>query len=131
MSRLQTTSRENGTLADDIVRQVDELIRTTIGENKPLEIEPARGRLFELFVTADGAGYLAADADPDLTADAFCKVLAARWGLDAAAQESVARQEKIPAEQLSRMRALWSFLRMWMEWTYAWQRWREFHEERA
>jgi hypothetical protein len=43
------------------------------------------------------------------------------------AQESVARQARLPPEQLAQMRALWSFLRMWMEWTYAWQRWREFH----
>ena len=27
------------------------------------------------------------------------------------------------------MRLLWSVMRMWMEWTYAWQRWAEFHQE--
>jgi len=26
------------------------------------------------------------------------------------------------------MRMLWSFLRMWMEWAYAWERWSEFHD---
>ena len=28
---------------------------------------------------------------------------------------------------LQKMRSLWSIMRMWMEWTYAWQRWPEFH----
>lgn len=119
--------RRGVSLADDIIRQVDDLIRDSVREGRPLEVDPARARLFELFVMADGAGYLAPDAAPDLTADAFCKLLAARWGLDAAAQQSVAQQSKIPPEHLAQMRGLWSFLRMWMEWTYAWERWREFH----
>ena len=116
-------------LASQIVEHVDELISQALRENKPLEIDPVRSRLFELFVTADGAGYLSEGSDPDLTADSFCKLLAERWGLDAAAQESVSRQEKIPQEHLAKMRGLWSFLRMWMEWTYAWSRWKEFHKE--
>lgn len=117
-------------LANDIIRQVDEVIQTALRDSQPLEIAPARERLFELFVTADGAGYLSGNAEQDLTAEALCKCLAARWELDSAAQESVARQERIPANQLSQMRALWSFLRMWMEWTYAWHRWNEFHDRR-
>ena len=120
--------RSDSTLADDIIGHVDELLQQALRDSKPLEVEPARGRLFELFVTAEGAGYLQEDASPDLTADAFCKVLATRWGLDSAAQESVARQAQIPSEHLAQMRVLWSFLRMWMEWTYAWERWGEFHE---
>jgi hypothetical protein len=120
--------RSGASLADDIIRQVDELIQKSVREGQPLEVDPARARLFELFVMADGAGYLSEDSTPDLTADAFCKLLAGRWGLDSAAQESVARQAKIPTENLAQMRGLWSFLRMWMEWTYAWERWREFHE---
>jgi len=115
-------------LADDIVRQVDELLLEALRDGAPLEVDPARSRLFELFVTADGAGYLQADSLPDLTADAFCKTLASRWSLDEAARQSVAQQEKLPPEHLARMRLLWSFLRMWMEWTYAWSRWREFHD---
>jgi len=120
--------RSESTLADDIISRVDELLQQALQHNKPLEVDPARGRLFELFVTAEGAGYLQEDASLNLTADAFCKVLAARWGLDAAAQESVARQAQIPSENLAQMRTLWSFLRMWMEWTYAWERWGEFHD---
>ena len=125
---IEPVPRRDGTLADDIIERVDELLQQALEDNQPLEVDPARERLFELFVTAEGAGYLAEDSDPDLTADAFCKALAARWGLDAAAQESVAQQAQIPAENLAQMRILWSFLRMWMEWTYAWERWREFHD---
>ena len=33
----------------------------------------------------------------------------------------------LPPAQLSKLRVLWAFMRMWMEWTYAWQRWNEFH----
>lgn len=121
-------SRTTATLADDIIRQVDELIQQALRESKPLEVDPARSRLFELFVTADGAGYLQEESPTDLTADSFCKILAARWGLDAAAQDSVAHNSQMPKDSLGQMRLLWSFLRLWMEWTYAWQRWSEFHE---
>lgn len=121
------TPRSQHSLADDIIGQVDELIQQALRDNAPLEVDPVRSRLFELFVTADGAGYLRDEGHPDLTADAFCKILAARWGLDAAAQESVASHSQIPKQNLAQMRLLWSFLRMWMEWTYAWQRWPEFH----
>jgi hypothetical protein len=130
MSSRETTPRTGGSLADDILGRVDELIQDSLRNSKPLEVDPYRQRLFELFVTADGAGYLSPEAGQDLTADTLCKRLAARWGLDAVAQESVARQERIPAANVSQMRALWSVLRMWMEWTYAWQRWQEFHEGR-
>ena len=34
----------------------------------------------------------------------------------------------MPADQLAKMRLLWSVMRMWMEWDYAWERWAEFHK---
>lgn len=102
---------------DDAERQV-----------KPLEIDPFRGELFKLFVTAHGAGYTAEGAEPDLTADGVCRELALRWGLTMAARDAVAQQSRLPPDQLAKMRLLWSLLRMWMEWTYAWDRWDEFHE---
>ena len=64
----------------------------------------------------------------DLTADGISRQLASRWNLADVAQGSVSRQEKLPSESLGRMRMLWSFLRMWMEWAYAWERWSEFHD---
>jgi hypothetical protein len=49
--------------------------------------------------------------------------------LDEAARHSVEAQEKLHPEHLARMRMLWSLMRMWMEWTYAWGRWPEFHSD--
>ncbi|MEZ6056180.1 MAG: hypothetical protein R3C01_05705 [Planctomycetaceae bacterium] len=114
-------------LADTILEGVNAVIMAGLEANQPLEVEPARSRLFELFVMAEGAGFLAEGGAVDLTSDELCRRLAARWKLDVAARESVAKQEKIPVENVAQMRALWSVLRMWMEWTYAWSRWTEFH----
>lgn len=114
-------------LHEHIVSQIDSIVQRAAADTKPLEMEPARGDLFSLFVTAHGAGYLEDEAEVDLTADELCKKLAARWGLDQAAQMSVARQQRLEGQELAQMRLLWSLMRMWMEWTYAWQRWEEFH----
>jgi hypothetical protein len=96
--------------------------------------------LFEFFVTADGAGLIKDDREVaafedldedsnemDLSADSLCRLLARRWGLDMAAREAQALQTRLPADQLERMRLLWSVMRMWIEWSYAWRRWNEFH----
>ena len=110
-----------------ILREIEKILRSSSESSQPLELEPARGQLFEMFVAAHGAGYLEEDAKTDMTADELCKTLARRWGLDEAAQQSVARQQKLDAQSLDKMRLLWALLRMWMEWTYAWSRWEEFH----
>ena len=124
-------------VAADILSGVDKLLAEARETTKPLEIEPYRGRLFELFVTADGAQLVRDDRDfglsdhiddeTDLSADGICRSLSRRWGLDMAARESTASQSRLPPDQLERMRLLWSVMRMWMEWTYAWRRWNEFH----
>ena len=101
-------------LAGDIVDRIESLLIDAEATTRPLEIDPYRDKLFELFVTAHAAGLVSEDADSDLTADV--------------AQGSGSRQEKLPSESLGRMRMLWSFLRMWMEWAYAWERWSEFHD---
>ena len=115
-------------LANGIVDRVESLLLEAEAEVKPIEVDPYRGRLFELFVTADGAGYLEEDGTADLSADGLGRELGRRWDLASATEESVRHQVKLPPQHLSRMRLLWSFMRMWMEWTYAWQRWREFHD---
>ena len=124
-------------VAADILSGVDKLLAEARETTKPLEVEPYRGRLFELFVTADGAQLVRDDRDSglsdhiddetDLSADGICRSLSRRWGLDMAARESTASQSRLPPDQLERMRLLWSVMRMWMEWTYAWRRWNEFH----
>lgn len=131
------------TVANTIVNGIEQLANDAQAETSPVEIDPFRSRLFEFFVTADGAGLIgderssslnsaddAAD-ETDLSADGLCRSLARRWGLDMAARDSAAQQTKLPPEQLERMRLLWSVMRMWMEWNYAWCRWEEFHSAKV
>ncbi|MGH7199560.1 MAG: hypothetical protein ACREJB_03080 [Planctomycetaceae bacterium] len=114
------------TLGQRIVEAVDGLITEAERSGKPLELDPYRGRLFELFVTADGAGLVDDEAEPDLSADGICRALAERWGLAEAARAALSDQTRLPPQQLAKMRMLWSMMRMWMEWDYAWKRWPEF-----
>ncbi|MEJ7592765.1 MAG: hypothetical protein WKF77_14550 [Planctomycetaceae bacterium] len=127
-------------LATHIVNGVERLVLDAIEKTKPLEVDPSRSQLFELFVAAEEAGLIADDSNvgvfdgfdeessvTDLSADSLCRLLARRWGLDMAAREAQALQTRLPADQLERMRVLWSMMRMWMEWSYAWRRWSEFH----
>jgi hypothetical protein len=121
-------------LAKSILSQVDLLVREAEESQRPLELDPLRSRLFELFVMADAADLLkephpGEPPENDLTADALCRSLAEQWNLGEAARESFTSKTRLPAEQLARMRLLWSVMRMWMEWTYAWQRWPEFHQQ--
>jgi hypothetical protein len=127
MSTVHSTVQRDPSLADQILSQVEEIVLESEQNQKPLEVDPFRSRLFELFVTAEGAGYLAEDSIPDLTADGLCRALATKWGLRTAAESSLREQSRIPTEHLARMRSMWSVMRMWMEWTYAWQRYDEFH----
>lgn len=115
------------TLSRQITEEVESVILDAQHTSKPLELDPYRGQLFELFVTANGAGFLTEDAEFNLTAENLCRVLSERWGLSEATKKSAEDQTKLPDEHLSRMRLLWSMMRLWMEWTYAWNRWEEFH----
>ena len=116
-------------LAVQVLGEIDRIVSDAEASGQPLEVDPTRSRLFELFVTAHGAGHTEEGSDPDLTADGICQALAEQWGLKSAALESTASQSKLPSEHLSKMRSLWSVMRMWMEWSYAWSRWDEFHKE--
>jgi hypothetical protein len=128
---MPASANETANLASRILDRVEELILLAERETKPLELDPIRGELFELFVTANGAEYTSTDSDPDLTADGLCRALGTRWGLADSAKAAVESSGRIPAAQLSKMRLLWSVMRMWMEWTYAWDRWHEFHPDEA
>lgn len=124
-----TSTSADPSLADDLLDQIHTLLAEAEQAGKPLEVEPYRSRLFELFVAAEGAGLVGDEADPDLSADGICRDLADRWGLREATVDAFQGQQPMPADQLQKMRTLWSLMRMWMEWTYAWQRWPEFHGE--
>lgn len=110
-----------------ILDAIDLIVRQAEQDSKPLELDPARSRLFEIFASAEASGCLESGAEIDLSAEALCRMLGQRWGLQDAARNSVEQQSQLPASHLSRMRSLWSVMRMWMEWTYAWQRWDDFH----
>ncbi len=118
-------------LAMNILNGVIELCEQAATNQQPLEVDPQRSHLFEYFVTAEASGFLVEDAEFDLTADGLCRLMGERWGVDQAARSSVANQEKMDAESLAKMRLMWSVMRMWMEWTYAWSRWDEFHSARV
>lgn len=126
---MSTSVNETADLSTRILNRLEEIILLAERETKPLELDPLRSELFELFVTANGAGYTEDESDPDLTAEGLCRTLGLRWGLADAAKSAVESSGRIPSNHLSKMRLLWSLMRMWMEWTYAWGRWEEFHQE--
>lgn len=122
-----TTAAELPQHALNILNGVIDLCEEAAESHQPLEVDPHRARLFEYFVNAEASGYVTDDAEFDLSADGLCRLMGERWGVDQAARESVASQQKMDGESLARMRLMWSVMRMWMEWTYAWSRWDEFH----
>jgi hypothetical protein len=116
---------------ESIIDRVEAILCACEECHRPIEVEPARSDLFDLFALSEEAGGLAEGSSCDLTADALCQSLASRWGLKSAAQSWMERNTSIPPAQMARMRGLWSVMRMWMEWTYAWERWSEFHAPSA
>lgn len=128
---MPTISGQTDTFFTQIVDGVESLVLDSEKQVKPIEVDPFRGQLFEFFVTANGAGYLEEESDQDLSADGLCRELSKRWGLSDAAKESVTNQAKLPPEHLNKMRLLWSVMRLWMEWDYAWSRWPEFNSDIA
>lgn len=128
-SRTDTNSPA-AALANRLIDQIEELLLTADQAGQPLELDPHRGRLFELFVMADAGGFLEEDAEQDLTCDEVGRNLASRWNLSKGIGPSALSQPgALPPGQLAKLRLLWSFMRMWMEWTYAWKRWKEFHRD--
>ncbi|MDB4679576.1 MAG: hypothetical protein P8M30_11830 [Planctomycetaceae bacterium] len=118
----------NRPLIHEILNQIEAVIIEAEEKTRPLEMQPYRSQLFDLFSTAHQNG-LTEDEEGPLAADAICKELGNRWGLSSSAQNSVTENASIPPEHLAKMRSLWSVMRMWMEWNYAWNRWSEFHDK--
>ncbi|HEX4070898.1 MAG TPA: hypothetical protein VHX68_06995 [Planctomycetaceae bacterium] len=131
---MRTPTSHEPSLAKSILDQIELVVREAEEAGRPLEIDPYRPRLFELFVMADAGDLLkesTSEQEPkklDLTSDSLCRALAERWNLSDAVRQSNANQTRLPPSHLGRMRLLWSVMRMWMEWTYAWERWAEFHQ---
>jgi hypothetical protein len=124
---IERRSSVGQSLANDIVNQIEQLLLEADRAHAAVEVDPYRGRLFELFVMADAAGFLADDSDHDLSCDAVGRELAQRWELGRGVGPKFTQPSQLPPAQLAKMRLLWSFMRLWMEWSYAWQRWEEFH----
>lgn len=112
------------TIVDRVAMVLEDAERTA----RPVEHDPHRGQLFEAFVTADAAGLLDRESSPNLVADELFRRIGERWGLSDAARSSAESQQQLSPEHRARMRVLWSAVRMWMEWQYAWDRWPEFHQ---
>ncbi len=114
-------------LMEDLINRVEIVITEAEKKHRAIETEPHRGNLFEVFVMAEGAGLLGED-EPNLDAEKIVAVLAERWGLKQQAVDVMAnRAADLGKDNLSKMRLLLAVIRMWMEWTYAWSRWPEFH----
>lgn len=123
------TSVSQSALIEHVASRLQEVVDEAEANTKPLEMEPYRGRLFELFVLANGAGLTDEEVEPNLASDAVARILAERWGLRQEVNSSAAAERAISNDGVAKMRLLWSLLRMWMEWCYAWDRWQEFHDE--
>lgn len=122
-------SQPNDLIAE-ILDAIEALANKAEADKKPLEVDPARGELFTLFVKAYQNGLMEDDVDEedDLSADALCQYLADRWGLRSTMQEWMQKQTAENPLQLAKMRTLWAIMRLWMEWDYSWSRWNEFNE---
>lgn len=116
-------------LAGLITVQLSKVIEAAIEAKAPIEIDPSRGQIFELFVTADAAGLIdeAGQTQP-LSSGELTRRLGRLWNLGDAIEEVDGDQSKLTPSDLERLRRLWSLLRMWLEWSYAWNRWDEFHQ---
>lgn len=112
--------------ADQLADRIQVVAESALESGKPLEVSPTREQLFDIFAEAYAAD-LTGD-EGDLSADELTRLLGHRWGLDQSAKSSVAQQEKMSDNDLAKMRLLWSTLRLWMEWDYAWSRWAEFND---
>lgn len=125
------TPVSQASLIEHVASRLQEVVDEAEANTRPLEMEPYRGRLFELFVLANGAGLTDEELEPNLTSDSVARLLAERWGLRQEVRTSAAAERAISNDGVARMRLLWSLLRMWMEWCYAWDRWPEFHDSDA
>lgn len=127
MDNSHTTPAADPNTIRKILDRVEDVMLEAAKATRPLELDPAREELFQLFVESYRAGLINDDLEHNLTADGLCAALSTRWGLKDTVQDTMKQQGPLTSDQLAQMRSLWSVMRMWMEWTYAWSRWSEFH----
>ncbi|RLS55021.1 MAG: hypothetical protein DWH91_10355 [Planctomycetota bacterium] len=122
-----TESNDPAQFIRQTLDRIEDVLQEAAQAARPIEVDPARTQLFQLFGEASRQGLVCDEFESNLTADSICSALSARWGLKNTVQDSVTKQQRLTGEQLAQMRSLWSVMRMWMEWTYAWDRWAEYH----
>ena len=122
-------SPQEDRLAGLITAQLSQVITNAIEVKSPIEVDPCRSQIFELFVTAEAAGLIDEDRQSQpLSSGELTRRLGRMWGLGTAIEEVSGDQSQLSPGDLERVRRLWSLLRMWLEWSYAWKRWPEFHQ---
>lgn len=119
----ETQSMSAARFEEHVLASLDAILQSCEERHRPIQEEPSRGDLFDLFAAAAQRELV----DGPLSSDAICRQLASRWGLAGAVRSSVDQRTGIPPDQMARMRSLWGLIQMWMEWTYAWERWSDFH----
>ena len=112
-----------------VLDRVEDIMLEAAKTTRPLELDPARRDLFLQFVDSYRQGLVNDEMASNLTADGLCAALSSRWGLKDTVQDTMKQKAPLSGDQLAQMRSLWSVMRMWMEWTYAWDKWAEFHPE--
>src|SRR5258708_3451373 len=68
-------------IARDLVARIADVVQNSATTGQPLELDPHRAQLFELFVMAEATGFLEEGAEVDLTCDGVARQLADRWNL--------------------------------------------------
>ena len=119
---------------EEVLAQVEAVLAECERKTRPPEVAPYRDRLFALFAASFDAG-LTGDPDDrrpgdrteDLSADGLCKALGEKWGLAAAAAADPAAGPALSGDHVAKLRLLWSLMRMWMDWTLAWDRYPDHH----
>src|SRR5262249_21258758 len=62
-------------LAHDLVARIDDVLQEAAATGQPIELDPPRSQLFELFVMAEATGFLEEGAEHDLTCDGVAREL--------------------------------------------------------
>lgn len=115
-------------LISHLVDRAETVIKAAEAANYPLEMDPFRAQLFDIFALAEASGLLI-EMEPHLQADALAEKLSERWNLKAIGEAGLKLSATSNDPVMRRVQLLWSACRLWMAWTYAWERWDFYHSD--
>ncbi len=115
-------------LITHLVDRAETVIKAAEAANYPLEMDPYRAQLFDIFALAEASGLLI-EMGPHLQADALAERLSERWNLKAIGEAGLKLSATSNDPVMRRVQLLWSACRLWMAWTYAWERWDFYHSD--